>query len=429
MADKADSVAKHYEATDLETRSRQLGGFAGVEADLPDIRSSEGSDGRPSTATGLLSYLGHWNPVPQDITGKDQVWLLDNTAYKSAETDFWQAEFIAAVFDRNTGVELSKVVAKVAEKVGVGKGDAAVATIQVRLMPLVQSILPGRRVTVDFGQSKEIELGPGGRNAISNDTKVLPRHAGGHIVTSVAQVPEGANGELQMRTVYAEPTGWGIISGTSGTSGADLTLPDSLIDIDDSIKITQTSNPIGILRSTFVSTPTPVSGMPELYAYIRKTITPSAPFFYLSASPYNLYPFLRKFLGEFYPHGTIILRDASWMNLSGLLSTLTLGTQAYKVSRMKKMNTWLPQRKMICIGDSTQSDPEAYGEIYRTYPGWIRLIFIRKVTDIAEGNLKEKNEPSRFEKAFESVPPDVWHVFESPEECYKIIGDVVEKES
>jgi len=73
--------------------------------------------------------------------------------------------------------------------------------------------------------------------------------------------------------------------------------------------------------------------------------------------------FLNNFLSKHYPKGTVILRDANWMNLSGLLSNLTLGTQAYKVDRMKKINSWLPKRKMICIGDSTQSDPEAYGEM------------------------------------------------------------------
>lgn len=52
------------------------------------------------------------------------------------------------------------------------------------------------------------------------------------------------------------------------------------------------------------------------------------------------------------------------MNLSGLLSNLTLGTQAYKVDRMSKINGWFPRRKMVCVGDSTQSDPEAYGEMY-----------------------------------------------------------------
>jgi phosphatidate phosphatase APP1 len=229
-------------------------------------------------------------------------------------------------------------------------------------------------------------------------------------------------------------------------------LPDKPIDIDDTIKITQTSDPIGILRSTFVSPATPIQGMPELYTYIREVIKPSSPFFYLSASPYNLYPFLRDFREKFYPDGTVILRDASWMNLSGLLSNLTLGTQAYKIDRMEKIYSWLPHRKMICVGDSTQSDPEAYGEIYRRHAGWIRLILIRKVLDIAAVGMQEKNQPARFEKAFESIPPSAvrlipiliadfpalretsptskanwmqWHVFETPEECYQLIGDAV----
>jgi phosphatidate phosphatase APP1 len=103
--------------------------------------------------------------------------------------------------------------------------------------------------------------------------------------------------------------------------------------------------------------------MPELYTFMQRLITKTAPFFYLSASPYNLYSFLRTFRENFYPQGTIILRDASWRNLSGLLSNLTLGTQAYKADRMVKIHSWLPKRKMICIGDSTQSDPEAYGEM------------------------------------------------------------------
>jgi phosphatidate phosphatase APP1 len=51
------------------------------------------------------------------------------------------------------------------------------------------------------------------------------------------------------------------------------------------------------------------------------------------------------------------------MSIQGLLTTLTLGTEEYKVDRMEKIHSWLPRRKMICIGDSTQTDPEAYGEM------------------------------------------------------------------
>lgn len=46
------------------------------------------------------------------------------------------------------------------------------------------------------------------------------------------------------------------------------------------------------------------------------------------------------------------------------------------------------------------------------------------MTNIAAVGIEEKNEPERFERAFQGVPKTVWHVFESPEECYQIINDV-----
>lgn len=165
--------------------------------------------------------------------------------------------------------------------------------------------------------------------------------------------------------------------------------------------------------------------MPDLYRWLQNEITSVSPFFYLSASPYNLYPFLREFRDAYYPHGMLVLRDASWMTIPGLLSNLTLGTEEYKVGRMEKIHAWLPSKRMILIGDSTQSDPEAYGDMYRKHPGWARVILIRKVMDIAAVGIEDKNKPERFEKAFEGVPKDVWHVFEDPAECYKIIQDAV----
>jgi len=120
---------------------------------------------------------------------------------------------------------------------------------------------------------------------------------------------------------------------------------------------------VGILRETFVEEPSPIPGMPELYAKAKSLLPKDTAWFYLSASPYNLYPFLKQFRKQFYPPGTLILRDSSWKTVAGLLSALTLNTEEYKVDRMNKINSWLPERKMIVIGDSTQSDPEAYGEV------------------------------------------------------------------
>ncbi|KAI4255363.1 MAG: hypothetical protein L6R42_006772 [Xanthoria sp. 1 TBL-2021] len=190
-------------------------------------------------------------------------------------------------------------------------------------------------------------------------------------------------------------------------------------DIDDTVKVTLTPSPAGILRSTFLSDPEVIASMPALYTHIQSLLNPT--WFYLSASPYNLYPFLRSFLHANYPKGTILLRDASWMDLSGFLLSLTMGTEAYKTGEMDKVHGWLPNRKVLCVGDSTQSDPEAYGNIYRKHNGWVKKIFIRKVTDVAEMNKEEKNSPDRFEKAFKDVPKDVWQVFEDPNELYAAV--------
>jgi len=180
-----------------------------------------------------------------------------------------------------------------------------------------------------------------------------------------------------------------------------------------------TPSPIGILRSTFVDTPTPIPGMPDLYASINRTLSPT--WFYLSASPYNLYSFLRPFLHTHYPAGTTFLRDASWMDLGGFLASLTQGTEAYKRDRIEKIHGWLPKRKVLCVGDSTQSDPEAYGDICRKHGGWVKAVFIRKVVDVAEMKGSDKNSEERFEKAFKDVPREVWRTFEDPKELYEAV--------
>ncbi|KAK3373237.1 hypothetical protein B0T24DRAFT_527411 [Lasiosphaeria ovina] len=390
------------DAASLEDKTRSERGFASVEAALASVFASKRVKG--SKMSNILSYLGARNPLPVPITGNDIVWLLDNVAFRGPG-GAWQAEFVAAAFAGPASGRIVDAVSDIAEKLGFSKGDSEEETIEKRVGPFVMGILPGRQVKVRFDDgAAELKLGPGGRNGISSDIKVLTDAPPGLAVDSTAEVPSGTTGLLEMKTVYAEPHGWAVIS-----------------DIDDTIKITQTNDPLGILRSTFVSEPTPVTGMPELYAYIKDILTPGAPFFYLSASPYNLYPFLRDFRETYYPHGQLILRDASWMTIPGLLSNLTLGTQEYKVDRIKKVHRWLPQRKLICIGDSTQTDPESYGEIYRTFPGWVKLILIRKVKDIASVGTAEKNEPKRFEVAFKGVPRETWHVFEDPSECIKLV--------
>ena len=419
----------------LQTETRQQRGFSELEAALPgsmaapnvpmtgfvssasSVLSTAGRLLRKASPrlSGLFEYLVGGTPKTRPVSGHDCVWLLDNVAYttNSSESTSYAAEYVVAVMSQQPNCRVVDAVSAVAEKLGLNDGSddnvAALQTIEERIMPFLQEILPGRQVRALHGDDWRLLFSPGGRNGLSSDVRDLPDSRPGAIVPTRAQVPRGASGLLTMHTFFSAPgAGWGVIS-----------------DIDDTIKRTQTSDPIGILETTFVEAPTPIEGMPALYRHLQATVGDGAPFFYLSASPYNLYPFLRDFRDEHYPHGALVLRDATLTSIAGLLATLTLGTQAYKVDRMRKIRGWLPAKTFLCIGDSTQSDPEAYGEIYRTFPGWVGLILIRKVTDIAALGIEEKNEPGRFEAAFEGVPRDKWHVFEDPDECYAIVDKVL----
>jgi len=409
MMDKERQV---MEETSGDRETRKAGDFLEAEKGLP---KNIGSRFNIPMLDRISSYLGSQNPLAKNVDpATDEVWLLDNTAYRPVHVhphapQPFQAQFVAAFFKKHIATDVSKAVAEIADKIGLEDQDKKTVgpTIAARLQPFVQTIAPARSVDVTFPDGTTHKLGPGGRSAISEQLIVaIENHKDGESAT-IHAAASNVTPHGPMLTHFAEPEGWAVVS-----------------DIDDSIKITMTPSPIGILRSTFVDEPTPIAGMPELYASIQQTLTPT--WFYLSASPYNLYPFLRNFLHTHYPPGTAILRDASWMDLGGFLASLTQGTEAYKRSRIQKIYSWLPSRKILCVGDSTQSDPEAYGDICRMYPKWVKAVFIRKVTDVSEMKSTDKNTDERFEKAFRDVPRGVWRTFEDPKELYEAVGELKE---
>lgn len=404
-----------------------------ISRDFPRIESylPLSWPGRDLSWLGFMSsFLGSRNPLAQPADPqKHVVWVLDNTAYRPVDPQGhdrdrsrnrnrqpWQVEVVACVFLKHDRKNLGRFVAAVADTIGLdgelGRAEdrAVRRRMADRLQPFVDAVAPSKFITLEIpvpsGQVNARKLRPTEKNGIATQTVLT---GGKHISDGTVvhpRVQDWGSG-LPMNTVFAGPEGWAIIS-----------------DVDDTIKYTQTSDPVGILRNTFAEELEPIRGMPELYRHVDRRLTPA--WFYLSASPYNLYPFLRKFIHSYYTPGTLILRDESWMDLSGLLKSFTQGTQSYKVSRMRKIHSWFPKRKILCIGDSTQNDPEAYAELYHLYGDWVRAILIRRVTDIAK--MEEKNTPERFRDAFKGVPRRVWRVFDHPEEVYDLIDELVREE-
>ena len=347
--------------------------------------------------------------VKDDKTADPVIVSDDGDKQPAREASGWETEFVASYFVKHSGKDEARVVAHITKLLNVGDDDvASQKRIARRLEPFLYTVLPNRTLRISIDGREEQTLGPSNYSGISQALHEL------HFEPAVPGLLQ-SNGEnlpppfsISGSTVVADETGWGVIS-----------------DIDDTIKVTQTPSPVGILHSTFlVEEPEPIQGTPELYRHIA-TAMDHPPFFYLSASPYNLYPFLKRFRDEHFPPGTMILRNASWQNLGGLISSLQTNTQEYKVSRIEKIHAWFPKRRFICVGDSTQSDPESYGECARKFPGWIKAIFINRVTDIAEMNVKDRNSDERFEKAFEGLDRGLWHVYDDAGKLRERIDELV----
>ncbi len=208
------------DATSLESRTRTEQGFIDTEATL--VKRGTAKLSGSSKIRDLLSYLGPRNPLPTPVGKRDIIWLMDNVAYRGPGGS-WYAEFVTAAFDGKISARFVDYVGDVADAVGLAKGDQEEATIEERIVPFVMDVLPGRQIKVDFGGEDRLKLGPGGRNGITSDVRKVHRPSRKtHLVVSNAEVPSGTSGILQMKTVFAEPEGWAIISGRTSISQSEI---------------------------------------------------------------------------------------------------------------------------------------------------------------------------------------------------------------
>lgn len=73
-------------------------------------------------------------------------------------------------------------------------------------------------------------------------------------------------------------------------------------DIDDTLKITGVLDTATALQNTFLNDPEPIAGMPDVLSSLQSSLSDPA-FFYISGSPFQLYPFLHDFIDSTYPAG------------------------------------------------------------------------------------------------------------------------------
>ncbi|MDQ3799609.1 MAG: DUF2183 domain-containing protein, partial [Acidobacteriota bacterium] len=151
-------------------------------------------------------------------------------------------------------------------------------------------------------------------------------------------------------------------------------------DLDDTVITTNVTNRLKMFLTVALLneyTRMPFKGVAAFYRALQKGAggAENNPIFYVSSSPWNLYPFLTEFLKlHDIPLGALFLKDFGNHTIfnSGDHST-------HKTSSIEAILNAYPHLPFILIGDSGEKDPEIYREIVRKYPTRIRTIYIRSI--------------------------------------------------
>ena len=176
-------------------------------------------------------------------------------------------------------------------------------------------------------------------------------------------------------------------------------------DVDDTIKISDVTNRMELIKNTFVR---PFRAIPGMAAQYQAWEQRGAVFHYLSASPWQLYLPLEEFReAEGFPRGVWSMKQLRLTDRSAI--DFLKSQDVYKTTQLRAIFAEFPERVFVLIGDSGERDPEIFGALAREFPKQVLRVFIRASQTSAK-------DPERFTKAFDKLPPEAWHVFSKPEE-------------
>lgn len=150
-------------------------------------------------------------------------------------------------------------------------------------------------------------------------------------------------------------------------------------DIDDTILVTHTKNPLKKIRTLLVKNAYKRKAVKEMHDFYHSFTSQDYSFFYVSNSEANLFPMIRIFLEhQNLPVGPIFLKSfKKWKTFFKRKKKKDRST--HKKEKIALLLEVFPKMKFILIGDDSQQDPEIYSFFARKYPERIEQIYIRNV--------------------------------------------------
>jgi hypothetical protein len=178
-------------------------------------------------------------------------------------------------------------------------------------------------------------------------------------------------------------------------------------DIDDTVKVSGVNNLREMVENTMFKPFKATPGMSQYYWDLyhglsiesleekkkdsSSTIYPT--FHFLSAIPMQFVPAIQPFLINHFPPFELLVSTLAVAS-GGLRAIRQI--QEFKINSTHQIGRILKKKKFILIGDSTQKDPEAYGDIAREFGDRVQCIFIRIVWGFSAKKELDLNTEERF---------------------------------
>ncbi|MCB9866933.1 MAG: DUF2183 domain-containing protein [Phycisphaerales bacterium] len=327
------------------------------------------------------------------IKSDEEIIFFPTLAVPAADGDTWELPIHGWIFEREWE---NKLVLRWAAQQGVG--EDALTPEQARTLQE-----RARWFVLDSERSKDIQVRIAGKVAAVGTSEedghfqsvvqltaeelaqAVQTRGALRVVPFRAIMREGDEREFSGQVVIVQPAGLSIVS-----------------DIDDTIKITEVHDRDKLIENTFFEPMEAVPGMAAFYRALAAR-SPHPDFHYVSASPWQLYQPLQKFLDDSgFPAGSVHLRRLG-ISLANALDGFVVPDD-YKEQRIAEIIGAFPERQFMLIGDASERDPEAYAALAKRFPRQVVKIMIRATP----GNPPDS---PRFEEVFANLPNERWQVY------------------
>jgi hypothetical protein len=324
------------------------------------------------------------------IAPDEDVLLFSTSGNLDAAGRFWQIPVHGWTFERETDswwrAALQKGVLEILE---LDPTDRHSEILKRRLEMFLVDNEGGKTLTVVLN-GKPYPVGPSGANG---------HFEGLAEVSAQALQPVAESGMLSASAVITAADGRRFEGRIQLPAIHGLSV---ISDIDDTIKISQVLDKEALLANTFLREFEPLPDMAFVY---RRWASQGAAFHYVSASPWQLYPALNRFLEESgFPRGEIRLRYLRVKDSS--FFAFMRASRAFKIRTIEAIIQRYPKRKFILVGDSGENDPAIYAAVARAHPKNVLKIYIHLITS-------DPDHRDSIAAFFKDLPRSRWDLFNS----------------